>query len=49
MPSKKFKKTKLDAISIAAPTILHCPTVLDVLEARGDVLVEMDRHLMGSI
>ena len=37
---KMFKKTKLDAINIAAPTTLHCPIVLDALEAGVDVLVE---------
>jgi UDP-N-acetylglucosamine 3-dehydrogenase len=37
---RMFKKTKLDAISIAAPTTLHCPIVLDALEAGVDVLVE---------
>ncbi len=37
---KMFKKTKLDAISIAAPTTLYYPIVLDALEVGGDVLVE---------
>ncbi|WP_440946660.1 UDP-N-acetylglucosamine 3-dehydrogenase [Methanosarcina sp. T3] len=37
---KMFEKTKLDAISIAAPTTLHCPIVLDALGAGVDVLVE---------
>jgi len=37
---KMFEKTKLDAISIAAPTTLHCPIVLDALRAGADVLVE---------
>lgn len=37
---KMFEKAKLDAISIAAPTTLHYPIVLDALEAGVDVLVE---------
>jgi UDP-N-acetylglucosamine 3-dehydrogenase len=37
---KMLGKTNLDAISIAAPTTLHCPIVLDALEAGVDVLVE---------
>jgi UDP-N-acetylglucosamine 3-dehydrogenase len=37
---KMLEKTKVDAISIAAPTTLHCPIVLDALEAGVDVLVE---------
>lgn len=37
---KMLEKTKLDAISIAAPTTLHCPLVLDALQAGVDVLVE---------
>lgn len=38
--TKMFEKLGLDAVSIAAPTTLHYPIVLDALQAGVDVLVE---------
>lgn len=38
--NKMFEKLGLDAVSIAAPTTLHYPIVLDALQAGVDVLVE---------